>query len=267
VRSVKEIVCLGVTLDQLGRLYCRWPALRDAGLIDADADLAPTLALVDLESIFEILASQSERLHYLVRRGEFERNANYSGGELDLFAFYLKTGFNIGELEFDDVELMLTLESLDLNPYLNRRITGDDPARPQLRLTAWWRAIVERVEATRPPRWPELAVVLLDAGFEEQELFEERFQQTLASVRDNWMQPGHEDVLYFGYGPEQRRRVLAGLACRRPLPEALEEVVAGVAGRAFEVVDAERGAMIVVDVLLPLYPYRAVAFIEPPSQE
>jgi hypothetical protein len=266
-RSVKEIVCLGVTLDQLGRLYSHWPALRDAGLIDADANLVPTLALVDLESIFEILANQSERLHYLVRRGEFERNANYSGGELDLFTFYLKTGFNIGELEFDDAELMLTLESLELNPYLNRRITGDDPPRPKLRLTAWWRAIVERVEATRPPRWPELALVLLNASVEEQELFEERFQQTLTSVRDNWMQPGHEDVLYFGYGPEQRRQVLAGLVARRPLPDALEEVIAGVAGRAFEVVNAERGAIVVVDVLLPLYPYRAVAFIEPPSPE
>jgi hypothetical protein len=266
-RSVKETVCLGVTLDQLGRLYSRWPSLRDAGLIEADANLVPTLALVDLESIFEILANQSERLHYLVRRGEFERNATYSGGELDLFAFYLKTGFNIGELEFDDAELMLTLESVELNPYLNRRVTGTDPPRPQLRLTAWWRAIIERIEATRPPRWPELAIVLLNASFEEQELFEERFQLTLASMRDNWMQPGHEDVLYLGYGPEQRRQVVAGVACRRPLPSALEEVVAGVAGRAFELVDAERGAIIVVDILLPLYPYRAVAFIEPPSQE
>jgi hypothetical protein len=223
--------------------------------------------LVDLESIFEILANQSERLHYLVRRGEFESNASYSGGELDLFAFYLRTGFNVGDLEFDDREWMLTLESIELNPFLNRRVTGDDPPRPQLRLTPWWRAIIARIEATKPPRWPELTMVLLNVSFDEQRVFEERFEVTKASVRDNWMVPGHEDVVYYGVGPDQRRHALAGLACRGAQPDDLAATIEVAAGRAFELIAAQRGVIVVVDVLFRRFPYRAIAFIEPFPEE
>ena len=46
-------------------------------------------------------------MHYLVRRGEFERNAVYSGDEIDLLALYVQTGFNIGESEFERVPLLL----------------------------------------------------------------------------------------------------------------------------------------------------------------
>jgi hypothetical protein len=262
IRSVKEIVCLGVTLDQLGRLYSRWPALRDAGFIDQNVELAPTFALVDLESIFEVLANQSERLHYLVRREEFERNATYYGGELDLFSFYLKTGFNVGDLEFDDVPFMLDLEALDLNPYLNRRVTNEDVPRPQLMMTDWWRAIIERIELRQQARWTDLAVVLLNMSHQEQMQFEARFQRTIESVLNNWQQPGHEDVLYFGFGPDSRRHVVAGIACRQLTPEELEQVVAGVSDRALELVDASRGAILVVDLVMPIYPFRAVALID-----
>ena len=46
-------------------------------------------------------------MHYLVRRAEFERNAVYSGDEIDLLALYVQTGFNIGEAEFERVPLLL----------------------------------------------------------------------------------------------------------------------------------------------------------------
>lgn len=260
--STRETVCLTVTLDQLGRIYSRWPALRDAGLVKPGAELVPTLALVDLESVFEVLDGQCQRLHYLVRRGELERTAAYVGGELDLLALYLDTGFNIGQFEFDSSPLMLIGDAAKLNPYLMRRATGANPPRPRLRLTPWWRDIARRVEETQPSRWTDLGVVLLSIAYDEQERFEKRFKVTRQIVEEFWRNPGHEDVLYFGTGPEQRRGVVAGFAVRQSPPRDLPDLVDGVADRAMEVVSAQCGVVIVVDVLQPHYPYRAIAFIE-----
>ena len=59
------------------------------------------MALTDLEIVFELLPRVHEKLHYLERRAEFEHNADYTADEIDLLAFYLQTGFNIGEDEYD----------------------------------------------------------------------------------------------------------------------------------------------------------------------
>lgn len=266
-QEARQIICLGVTLDQVGRVYSRWPALRDAGLVKPDTELVPTLALVDLESIFEVLDGQVQRLHYLIRRGQFERHATYTGGEMDLLALYLDTGFNIGELEFDGSPLMLIGDATRLNPYLMRRTTGATPRRPRLRLTKWWADMVRRVEETQPSHWTNLGVALLDVAYGEQERFEKRFRATRRIVERFWKNPGHEDVIYFGIGPRPHRAVVAGLAVRR-LPSAeLHDLVSGVADRALEVAAAERGVVIVVDVLLPLYPYLDISYIEGPRTE
>jgi hypothetical protein len=223
------------------------------------------LALVDLESVFEVLDGQLQRLHYLVRRGEFERNAVYAGGELDLLVLYLDTGFNVGGFEFDGSPLMLTGDARRLNPYLMRRTTGADPPRPRLRLTKWWRDILRRVEERRPPRWTDLGVALLGVALDEQERFEKRFGATRVIVDRSWRNPGHENTLYFGAGPPQRRGVLAGLAVRATPPRELSDLVGQVADRAMEVVPAERGVVIVVDVVRPIYPFRAISYIDKPQ--
>jgi hypothetical protein len=129
-------------------------------------------------------------------------------------------------------------------------------------MTDWWRAIIERIELRQQARWSELVVVLLNMSYEEQVQFEARFQRTIESVLTNWQQPGHEDALYFGFGPHSRRHVVAGIACRRPSPEHLAQLVAGVSDRALELVNATRGAILVVDLELPIYPFRAVALID-----
>ena len=262
-RPARETVCLAVTLDQLGRVYSRWPGLREAGFVGPEAELVPTLSLVDLESVLEVLDGQCQRLHYLVRRGEFERNAAYAGSELDLLAFYLDTGFAVDTAKFDGTRLLLAGEALRLEPYLMRRTTGASPPRPRLRLTKWWRDVLARVEERHPDRWTELALVLLDVPRHEQERFERRFATTRRIVERYWRNPGHEDVVHMGSGPAGRRLAVAGLAVRAPAPWELEGVLAGVADRALEATGAERGAVLVVDVVRQVYPYRAIAYIEP----
>ena len=99
--NVREVICLSVTLDALGATASRWPDLHDAGFTANETDLSPTMSLVDLETVCELLDGTCEKLHYLLRRAQFEKSATYIGDELDLLAFYIDTGFNIGEEEFN----------------------------------------------------------------------------------------------------------------------------------------------------------------------
>src|SRR3546814_16870732 len=52
-------------------------------------DLAPSINITDLESVFELLTREVEKVHYLSRRREFEAHMDYDGDELDLLGFYL----------------------------------------------------------------------------------------------------------------------------------------------------------------------------------
>ena len=60
-----------------------------------------------LDLLVNLLGSTSAIVHYLWRRKSFEATANYVADELDLIAYYLKTGFNIGEQESDGTFLMI----------------------------------------------------------------------------------------------------------------------------------------------------------------
>ena len=75
--------------------------LIEAGITNKSLpELAPVINLTDLMAIFEILDLQSEKVHYLGRRREFDAHLRFHGDELDVLAFYLDHGFNIGEAEF-----------------------------------------------------------------------------------------------------------------------------------------------------------------------
>ena len=65
------------------------------------------MSIADLDSVCEMLKEESTITHYLHRRKAFEANALYFADEYDLLAFYMKTGFNIGETEFDGTKLMI----------------------------------------------------------------------------------------------------------------------------------------------------------------
>ncbi|SHH67537.1 hypothetical protein [Flavobacterium johnsoniae] len=102
-------------------------------------ELAPSISFTDLEVIFDILPLQSEKVHYLSRRREFEAHVNFQGDELDLFGFYLKNGFNIGEDEYNNsTYLNLTLLSKELDPYMIGKGRGIKVKKPFLQKTQYW---------------------------------------------------------------------------------------------------------------------------------
>jgi hypothetical protein len=80
--SIHHIIRLNVTLDLLANLHARWTDLRAAGFIPHDLDIGPTMSLAELQSVFDVLDAACEKIHYLVRRAEFEVNATYFADEI-----------------------------------------------------------------------------------------------------------------------------------------------------------------------------------------
>src|SRR5205823_674137 len=91
--------------------------LLDSYEIVVEANLGVTMSLTDLELVFELFDTACEKIHYLARRFEFERNASYMADETDLLAFYIDNGFNIGEAEYDGTPLFIYGISEQLDPY------------------------------------------------------------------------------------------------------------------------------------------------------
>lgn len=120
ISGVKKIVHLSVTFDLLGPLQACLRDLVHAGLVSPEVDLNPAIHVADLEIVLETLERNSEKLHYLARRAEFESHAKYIADEADLLALYLDKGLNLGEHEFDGTLLVLYGLSRILDPYFMR---------------------------------------------------------------------------------------------------------------------------------------------------
>ena len=257
--NIYEVICLNITLNLLGGLSSRWPDLRQAGLIPQGIDLAPTMSLAELEIIFEILEGTCEKLHYLVRRAQFEVHANYIGDEIDLLAFYIDTGFNIGEAEFDHTGLFLRDMSKAFDPYFLCQWSGEDAPKPRRRLTRWWMDILHQIEQRQVTGWTELGYILLNVAYDDQVEFEKGFKRIQRIVQHHWQKPGHENLAVLFNGPPQRRDVIAGLAYKRITREQRNQWIENGAGDAMESAPANRSLVIGIDVERRDYPYSVIA--------
>lgn len=246
--KVKQFVRLNVSLRPLGGLHSRWPLLRDAGLIAAEVDMAPTMTLADLKSVFDVLDGPCQKLHYLARRAEFERNARYTGDELDLLALYLETGFNIGRLEFDSGDLLLMGGSKRLAPYFMRDETGKPAPKPRLVLSPWWAKMVRHTETTKLPGWPRLGMALLSVPYEDQIRIERRFHGAKQAVRIGRRESKVVDLIYVDTGPPQRRLAVGAIAYRDDLMKGRQGRMQDAAERVFDKLQAARALIIGVNV-------------------
>jgi hypothetical protein len=257
--EIYKTIRLNVTLDPIATLQSRWTDLRMAGFVPDDADLAPTMTLSDLENVFELLEGACEKIHYLVRRAEFEANANYVADELDLLAFYLETGFNIGESEHDGSGLFLYGMSKSHERYFMRSSTGLKARKPRRRLTKWWRDILSRVEMLTAPRWTESGYILLNVPSEDQARVEHQFRTVKRIVRERWRSPGHLNSVVLITGPPQRRDALVALAYKHLEREERNKLIETVAMQAIAEEPIDRALVIGVDIERNSYPYSVLA--------
>ncbi|MCL4797830.1 MAG: hypothetical protein KJZ84_24915 [Bryobacteraceae bacterium] len=224
-----RFIPISVTYENLGFISANLKELVVAGMIESGQPLVSSLCLTDLEVVLETLDSQAQRIHYLARRAEIERSMRYLGDELDLFAFYIETGFNVGEVEWDGTFLNIGIKSKELDPYFVARADGVSIAKPSLQLTRWWRAILARIEQRQKEFWTEIAYVFLSVAYEDQQKFEKRFKQLQGQVargrtrhKFNWIKLvsgvhterkyGVLGFPYRGITREQRDNLMMGMA-------------------------------------------------------
>ena len=87
--AIRYYIPLTVTLEQFGSVS-NLKDIIEAGITNKSiSELASVINLTDLMVIFEILDLQSEKVHYLGRRREFDAHLRFHGDELDVLAFYL----------------------------------------------------------------------------------------------------------------------------------------------------------------------------------
>ncbi|HEY0377241.1 MAG TPA: hypothetical protein VGC87_09810 [Pyrinomonadaceae bacterium] len=261
--QIHEIFRINVTLDELANVHASWTDLQRAGFIPSDADLGPTMSLPDLEIVFEVLDSACEKIHYLVRRTQFEINAIYYADETDLLAFYLENGFSIGETEFDGSVLILSGLSERLDPYFMREWRGQNVRKPQRRYTKWWKRIIKHLEGLLVPRWTEFCYMLLSLTYEEQQWFEREFWKIRRNVEANWQVPNHLNAFVLFSGPPQRRTAIVGVAYKRVSREVRNQMMKNAAGSILEDQPMEKALVIGIDVEKqdPSLPYHVMAWV------
>jgi hypothetical protein len=210
--NCRATIRLNVTLDMLANVQARRTDLSLSGLIPADADLGVTLTLADLDLIFDLLDTSCEKIHYLARRSEFERNARYLADEADLLALYVDNGFNIGEMEYRGVPFVIYGMSDNLAPYYISKWAGKDHAKSRRPYTKWWKMMLDRMDKQLVAQWSEIGYMLLCLSYEEQVFFEKQFRQ----VRNNVSKPKPKRNSGNAYallsGPMARRNAIVGLA-------------------------------------------------------
>ncbi|MGD9851319.1 MAG: hypothetical protein AB7T38_08630 [Nitrospirales bacterium] len=225
--SIRYYVRLTITFENLGLFGSNLKHAIKAGFISKDIkNISPVICFTDLEAIFQILETQAEKVHYLIRRKEFESHVNYYGDELDLLSFYLTTGFNIGEDEFDqNVVMDLSSKSKEIDPYFLGREKGVSVEKPQLAKTDWWKNLLTYIEKQRLFNgWLEGAFMLLCASKQDQMEFEKRLKKLKPKVKAR--RAPHEYNWVAGLiGPAQRRFQILGFPYFKLSSEERNQVI------------------------------------------
>lgn len=246
LNTIQRIIRLSVTLEDFATIQSQVSRLKDTGWIDKTLSVAPTIAIADLEVVFDILTSIPQKIHYLIRRAELEEHMQYRGDELDLLGFYLETGFNVGEEEFEPREWIISGMSEKVDEYYVALDQGIVRKKPSLGLIKWWEDIQLRIEQRCPYRWSEVAVMLLNVSLDDQRKTERGFKRITRNVKKNWRQPGHINSIIMHL--PQRREAVGILAFRASQQDQRREFMQNLAEQSFSETNAERCLVIGVNI-------------------
>lgn len=223
--KVKYYIPVAITLSNLGSIGCNLKKLINAKVTSLNFDdLAPSISITDLEVIFEILTFKSEKIHYLSRRREFTAHINFEGDEIDLFAFYLDNGFNIGETEYDEnLVINLTLKSKEIDPYFVGRERGVKVKKPFLQKTKYWNDVLTKLEKGSP-NWLMASYILLNLPKEDQVKFEDNLKKLSNRVLKGKCEKPH-NYMEMHCGPERRKFIIVGFPYINITKETRNDVI------------------------------------------
>ncbi len=256
--NVSRVVKIGVTLELLGNLSSSYKQMYELGFISDFKDLSINFCFPDLYLIFDFLKFPSEKIHFLIRREEFGKNANFFADEIDLLAFYMETGFNIGDEEFNGRELMLYGISEVFDDYfLQRQLssTSSSAYTPKPKRTKWFNDILKRFESKKFPGWTEISMNILNLSYEDQVKFEEMFRKRIETSKLNWGNEDNENTVVLYNGPPQRRELLIGFAYKDWVKSKRDDIIGTFAQKVMEEENLPRAVVLVVNIEQNHYPY------------
>lgn len=254
---VRNVLRLSVTLEDFGVLQSNLHLVKDAGWIAGEHPLAACILLADLEIVLDILEPTAQKIHYIKRRSELEANMKYAGDELDLLGFYLLTGFNVGDAEFDGHPLFLNSLSSKVDDYYIALDHGIQRDKPKMKLSKWWRDICERLEDRDFHQWSDVAIILLKFSYTEQKSAELAFKKIRKNVLKNWRQENHRSTVVLTpniHGSD----ALAFYAFRDREKEYRQERMANIASQVFNNKHVQRCVIMGVNIDKNHYPYSSL---------
>jgi hypothetical protein len=206
--AIRRTTTLSITLEPLQALLPTLLDLSEAGLTADDLDaMTYSLSLFDLWLVLEMLDHPSEVLHYIQRRGELENRHFLSGEENDLLGFYLKSGLNLGEAEFDGREAQVVGLSHEIDGYHYQLEAGMAPEKPRVERTPYWEELLSRIEDRKQDRWTEIGIALCNVSIDGQAGFVEAMQ----SLQAKFAETGQIDTFLLTEGPAGRRDHFVGV--------------------------------------------------------
>ena len=189
---------------------------------------------------------------------------NFHGDELDVFAFFLRQGFNIGEMEFDGTDsLFLTPASKQLDPYFISKDSAANAAKPTLAMTPRWKAILGRLESRQPPDWLDAALLLLNVPHDDQRKIERGFEHLGRMVRRGKLELQHNWATTI-VGPPQRRFFLAFFPYINTLRDTRNSVIASILN-GLEARECRGAICVAFDLNSDTLPYAAVSINRSPN--
>jgi hypothetical protein len=246
---------LNITLERFGTLAAQIPELQTAGLARKDVSPVSTMSLADFEIALELFGTPFELIHYLTRRAAFSLHQKFLGDELDLFAFYLQTGFAKKNLPDGNQPLVI----LGLGHQLDKFFIywpGDNRfERPQRSLSDWWRQLLAAIETKRVPRRYEIGCLLLDMPDEEQHAFESQFRELCKQVKSQSSRPDSVDAIWNPVKSDISSAVVVAAAVTTDIYPKRHFVVENFARRAMSETSTNQAIVILVDVELEHWPY------------
>ncbi|MBE9505396.1 MAG: hypothetical protein IMY84_01155 [Chloroflexi bacterium] len=253
---------LSVMLECMPVLSARWHELTEAGFIPGSASPTPTVSLADLEIVLDVLGDPGSVIHYVARRAELEEHADICGDELDLLGFYVDTGFNIGEAEFNGTPLFLYGLSARFNSYYMAEWTGEEVPPPVRRkLTPFWRAMLAQLAQRQTSGWLDVAYHLLCVSYDDQQAFETEFLKREEAVRSASDDPRCKEMVNMANGPEERRVAIVGLAYQGISVDTRNERMGEAAKISMDKDKAEEAVVIGRDVSASAHPYSVICLI------
>ena len=203
--KASRVIRLSVTLADLSVLSASEKDFKKLGWVPADHALAPSVMIVDLRCVADILENELLFLHYLSERNHLQKSLNLIGDELDFLGLYLATGFNLAALHGKFTEFSPSGMSAPIDRYYEGTQAGLKLRKPKMELRPFFRDIVDRITLVKPPAWTLVGMHLLScADPAEQKAIERNLTRLRTFVRRTFRDPDHAHTLVV-QPPEERK--------------------------------------------------------------